>query len=63
MGQECFEGLEARVDALHAPAFIAVGDLAADSSFLVLGGLRTEGDIGQAEGGRPKDKDDQMRRY
>lgn len=50
VGQECFEGLEACVDALHAPAFIAVCDLTADSSLLVLGCLWTEGDIGQAEG-------------
>lgn len=50
VGQECFEGLEACVDALHAPAFVAVGNFAADSSLLVLGRLRTEGDVGQAVG-------------
>lgn len=50
VGQECFEGLEACVDALHAPAFIAVGDLTADSSLLVLGCLWAEGDVGQTEG-------------
>lgn len=55
--QECFEGLEARVDALHAPTFIAVGDLTADSSLLVLGRLWTEGDVGQAEGVRSKKRD------
>ena len=49
VGQECFEGLEASVDALHAPAFVAVGDLTADSSLLVLSRLRTEGDVGKAE--------------
>lgn len=52
VGQECFEGLEACVDALHAPAFVAVGNLPADSSLLVLGRLRTEGDVGQAAGER-----------
>lgn len=50
--QECFEGLEAGVDALHAPAFVTVSDLAADPPLLVLGRLRTEGDVGQAEGER-----------
>lgn len=54
MGQECFEGLEAGIDALHAPTFITVGDLAADSSLLVLGRLWTEGDVGQAERGQRK---------
>lgn len=46
VGQECFEGLETCVDALHAPAFVAVGNLSANSSLLVLGRLRTEGDVG-----------------
>lgn len=55
MGQECFEGLEACVDALHAPAFVAVGDLTADPSLLVLGRLWTERDVGQAEGERRHD--------
>lgn len=57
VGQECFEGLEACIDALHAPAFVAVGDLTADSSLLVLGCLRTERDVGQAEGERSREKD------
>lgn len=48
MGQERFEGLEACVNALHAPTFVAVGDLSADPSLLVLGCLWTEGDVGQA---------------
>lgn len=54
VGQECFEGLETCVDALHAPAFVAVGNLSANSSLLVLGRLRTEGDVGQAEEERSK---------
>lgn len=58
VGQECFEGLEAGVDALHAPAFVAVGNLTADSSLLVLGRLRAEGDVGQAGGERSKGRDD-----
>ncbi|TNN63093.1 hypothetical protein EYF80_026709 [Liparis tanakae] len=45
---DCFERLETGIDALHAPAFVAVGNLAADSSLLVLGRLRAEGDVGQA---------------
>lgn len=49
VGQECFQGLEAGVDALHAAAFVAVGDLSSDSSLLVLGCLGAEGDVGQAE--------------
>lgn len=57
VGQECFEGLETCVDALHAPAFIAVGNLTADSSLLVLGRLRTEGDVGQAEGARSEERE------
>lgn len=47
--QECFEGLESSVDALHASPFVAIGDFPADSPLLVLGGLWTEGDVGQAE--------------
>jgi len=54
VGQDCFERLETGVDALHAPAFVAVGNLAADSSLLVLGRLRTEGDVGQAGGSKGK---------
>ncbi len=54
VGQERFEGLEAGVDALHAPAFVAVGNLTADPSLLVLGRLRTEGDVGQAVGRKAK---------
>lgn len=50
MGQECFEGLEACVDALHAPTFVAVCDLPAEPSLLVLGCLWTEGDVGQTGG-------------
>lgn len=50
MGQECFQRLEACIDALHSPALIAVGDLTADSSFLILGCLWTQRDVGQAEG-------------
>lgn len=50
--QERFEGLEACVDALHAPALVAVGNLSPDSSLLVLGRLWTEGDVGQAEEGQ-----------
>lgn len=57
VGKECFEGLEACIDALHAPAFIAVGDLTPDSPLLVLGCLWTEGDVGQAEGVRSKKRD------
>lgn len=49
VGQECFKGLEASVDALHAPAFVAVGYFSADSSLLILGCLRAEGDVSQAE--------------
>lgn len=49
VGQERFKGLEASVDALHAPAFVAVGNFSADSSLLILGCLRAEGDVGQAE--------------
>lgn len=49
VGQERFQGLEAGVDALHAPPLVAVCDLAADSPLLVLSRLRTEGDVGQAE--------------
>lgn len=52
LGQERFERLETSVDALHAPALVAVGDLTADSSLLVLGRLGAEGDVGQAEGPR-----------
>lgn len=48
VGQQGFQGLEACIDALHAPALVAVGNLSADSSLLVLGSLRTEGDVGQA---------------
>lgn len=54
VGQQCFEGLEASVDALHAPAFVAVGYLSADSSLLILGCLRAEGDVSQAEEERPE---------
>lgn len=49
VGQQRFEGLEARVNALHAPTFVAVRDFSADPSLLVLGCLGTEGDVGQAE--------------
>lgn len=56
VGQECFEGLKACVDALHTPAFVAVGNLSADSSLLVLGCLRTEGNVGQAEEERSKQR-------
>lgn len=45
MWYECFEGLEAGVDALHAPALIAVGDLPANASFLVPCRLWCEGDV------------------
>lgn len=55
--QERFEGLEAGVDALHAPALVAVGDLAADSSLLVLHRLRTERDVGQAEWERERERE------
>lgn len=57
VGQECFERLKARIDALHAPTFVAVGNLAADSSLLVLGRLRTERDVGQAEEDRSKERE------
>ena len=48
VGQECFQGLEPCVDALHPSALVAVGDLPADASLLVLGSLWAEGDVGQA---------------
>ena len=54
MGQECFKGLEACIDALHTPPFVTVGDLTSDSSLLVLGRLWTEGDVGKAEGERSR---------
>lgn len=56
VGQECFQGLEACVDALHAPAFVAVGNLSPDSSLLVLGRLRTEGNVGQAAEERSEER-------
>lgn len=63
VGQEGFQGLEASVDALHAPPLVAVCDLAANSPLLVLSRLRTEGDVGQAEiyknkKGQEKTRDD-----
>lgn len=42
---EGLQGLEARVDALHASPFIAVGDLASDAPLLVPRRLRCEGNV------------------
>lgn len=50
--QECFQGLESCVDALHTPALVAISDFPANSPLLVLSSLWTEGDVGQAEGER-----------
>ena len=49
VGQEGLEGLEAGVDALHAPPLVAIGDLAANAPLLVLSRLWAEGNVGQAE--------------
>lgn len=47
---ECFEGLESSIDALHAPTLVTVGDLSANSPLLVPGcfwGQRNVGKTGR----------------
>lgn len=56
--QECLQGLESCVDALHTPALVAISDFPANSPLLVLSSLWTEGDVGQAEGERSNEEDD-----
>lgn len=48
VGNECLQGLEARVDALHASPLIAVGNLAPNPPFLVPLSLRGQWNVGQA---------------
>lgn len=50
MGDEGLEGLEARVDALHAPPLVAVGDLPPDPPLLVPLSLRGQWNVGKAAG-------------
>lgn len=47
VGDEGLEGLEAGVDALHAPALVAVGDLPPDAPLLVTRRLRGQRDVRQ----------------
>lgn len=61
VGDEGLEGLEARVDALHAPPLVAVGNLPPNPPFLVPLSLRGQWNVGQAMGeqwwalaGRPR---------
>lgn len=46
MGNEGLEGLEARVDTLHAPPLVAVGNLASNPPFLVPLGLGGQWNVG-----------------
>lgn len=46
---ECFKRLESRVDALHAPTLVAVGNLSADSPLLVAGCFWGQRNVGQTE--------------
>lgn len=46
VGNEGFEGLEARVDTLHAPPLVAVGNLPSNPPFLVPLGLRGQWNVG-----------------
>lgn len=48
MGNEGLEGLEARVDALHAPALVAVGNLPPNPPLLVPLRLGRQRDVGKA---------------
>ena len=48
VGNEGLEGLEARVDALHAPPFVAVGNLPPNPPLLVPLGLRGQWNVGKA---------------
>lgn len=48
MGNEGLEGLEARVDALHAPPLVAVGNLPPNPPFLVPLGLGGQRNVGKA---------------
>ena len=50
VGDEGLEGLEARVDALHAPPLVAVGDLPPNPPLLVPLSLRGQWNVGQATG-------------
>ena len=47
---ECFKWLESRVDALHTPTLVAVGDLSADSPLLVPRCLWGQRNVGQTKG-------------
>lgn len=48
---EGLEGLEASIDALHAPPLVAVGDLTPDAPLLVPLRLRSQWNVGQAADG------------
>jgi len=50
VGDEGLEGLEACVDALHAPPLVAVGDLPPNPPLLVPLSLRGQWNVGQATG-------------
>lgn len=50
MGNEGLEGLEASVDALHAPTLVAVGNLPPDPPLLVPLGLGGQWNVGKAAG-------------
>lgn len=48
MGNEGLEGLEACIDALHAPPLVAVGNLPPNPPFLVPLGLGGQRNVGKA---------------